>query len=1071
MTRRIIALSARFRMLVVAVALLLAVAAALRLGSARVAALPQFTPTLVQVQTEAPGLSAAEVEQLVTVPLEQDLLNGVPWLDQMRSTSGPGVSAIDLFFEGGTDMLHARQVVQERLTQARALPNVGTPPTMIEPLSSTGRAVMLSLSSKQLSPIELSTLARWKIRPRLMGIPGVANVLIWGQRDRQLQIQVDPETLQSKGVTLDQVVGTAGNALWVSPLTFVEASTPGTGGFIDTSNQRFSIQHVLPITTAKDLAAVSLEEGAGGHTVPLGDVSQVIQDHQPMIGDAVPGSGPGLMLVVQQFPNADTRKVTAAVDAAVAELRPGLSGVSVDTRVFRPESYLQAATDHLGLWALSGLLLFALLTALWLRSWRAALVATLTFATSLLSAVLILDLRGASFDLLTVAGLATALGVVVDEAVGTVQRMRQELPALRSGRRKEGDQEGSGETHFDTDTDTDTDSNTGTDAIVEATARTRGPALYATLIALLAPVPVLFLTGVGGALAHPLVLSYALAVAAAAVTALVFTPALASFLLPAEGDRAADRSGRSPERGPGGSGAGGVKAFLGSRTLPAVALVGLVAAGLAVVPQLSSRSLLPIPQDRNLLVRLSAAPGVSLPEMTRISARAADELRTLPGVQSVGSHVGRAVTADTTGNVNEGELWVVLDGATDYGAAYGRIERTMRGYPGLDAQVRTYAQDRLEAVGTRHGVGAPVVIRLYGQDLTVLRTQAEEVQRAVAKISGVRNPVVAAPTEEPTIQVEVNLLTAQRYGLKPGDVRRAAATVFNGLPVGSFYENQQIYDVVVQGTPATRLSPDKVRQLLLDAPSGDKVRLGDVASVAVVPFPTAITHDAASRSLDVTADVGGRDLSDVLADVRARVQAMSMPYEYHAEVLSDPAAQQNDDRRVALVAAAVLVLVLLLFQAAFRSWRLAFVAFGCLPLAAVGGVLTAFAVGGVMSVGALCGLLLVLVLAVRWLISLLGELQKVQDASEEAVQALVRRQVKAVGPTAAAVAVVLLVPAFAGPLPGFEVLHPLAVVALGGLVSALMLVLLVVPALFSRVRPVHRVRSERSGGAPGPEVG
>src|ERR687885_2837028 len=331
MMRWLIGSSLRLRLLVVPVAAGLLLLGVTQLRNAPVDVLPEFTPPLVEIQTEALGLSAAEVEQLVTVPLEQDLLNGVAWLDQIHSESLPGLSRIELIFQPGTDVLKARQLVQERLVQAPGgIPNVSKAPVMLQPLSSTGRVMMIGLESKDVSLIETSVLARWKIRPRLMGVPGVANVAIWGQRERQLQVQVDPEKLRERGVTLDQVVQSSANALWVSPLSFTEASTPGTGGFIDTSNQRLGIQHISPITTARDLSRVTVE-GTGARTLRLGDVSRVVEDHQPLIGDAVTDNGPGLLLVVQKFPGADTREVTRQVEAALDDMRPGLSGITIDT--------------------------------------------------------------------------------------------------------------------------------------------------------------------------------------------------------------------------------------------------------------------------------------------------------------------------------------------------------------------------------------------------------------------------------------------------------------------------------------------------------------------------------------------------------------------------------------------------------------------------------------------------------------------------------------------------------------------------------------------------------------------
>src|ERR1700739_994562 len=246
----------RFGRLVVALAIGVLLIGIAQLPAAPGDVFPGFLPTSVEVQTEALGLSAAEVEQLITVPLEQDLLNGVPWLDKIHSASMPGLSAIDLTFQPGTDLYAARQQVQERMTQAHALPNVGSPPIMIQPTAASGRVAMIRLSPSSVSPIDMSVLARWKIKPRLMGVPGVANVAIYGQRDRQLQVQVDPKKLRAEHVSLTQVIETAGNALWVSPLTFVEASTPGTGGFFESAGQRVSVQHISPITTPAQLSAV-----------------------------------------------------------------------------------------------------------------------------------------------------------------------------------------------------------------------------------------------------------------------------------------------------------------------------------------------------------------------------------------------------------------------------------------------------------------------------------------------------------------------------------------------------------------------------------------------------------------------------------------------------------------------------------------------------------------------------------------------------------------------------------------------------------------------------------------------
>ncbi|MBB4984481.1 efflux RND transporter permease subunit [Streptomyces nymphaeiformis] len=1010
---------------------------------------PEFAPTQVQIQTEAPGLSAAEVEQLITVPLEQDLLNGVAWLDEITSESAPGLSSVNLVFGPGTNEQKARQAVQERLIQVGGLPQVGKPPVMIQPLSSTSRVMMIGLSSKDVSRIDMSVLARWNIKPRLLGIPGVANVVIWGERDRQLQVQIDPQQLASRGVSLDQVVRTTGNALWVSPLTFVEASTPGTGGFIDTPSQRLAIQHVLPITKAQDLASVAVEDTASKQ-LRIGDVATVVEDHQPLIGDVMLSDGPGIMLVVEKYPDANTREVTHAVEEAMNSLQPGLSGITVDTHVYRPASFVDTALDNVGLWVLVAVPAVSVLLGLYFLSWRVALISLVSITMAEITALWVLYLQGSTFNMMVLAGLAIALGAVIDDIVIGFDRIQRQFE--REGRR-------SGERR------------SVSDVVVDATAAVRRPVFFATLILLLAVVPVVFLNGVGGAFARPLALSYVLAVLASTVVALTLTPVLAALLL------ARTRLGhpRNPLLGVLHRGFDRISPKTVLRPGRALVAAGvLVAAGFAVWPQLDGASPIPALHQRELLIQVEAPPGTSLPEMDRLGQAAVDQLRALPGVESVGAHVGRARESDQVVNVNSGEFWVNLKSSADYGRTVAAINRTMHDQTGLDSDVVTYPQARLDEVRAEDGAGPPVVVRVYGNDLGVLRHQAEQVSKVLAQVPGVVRPQVPAVAEEPTIEVKVDLAAAQSHGVKPGDVRRTAATYFSGLPVGSLYEEQKVFDVVVWGSPGTRSAPQKVHDLLIDTPNGGHVRLGDIATVRVTPYPTVIEHDATSRSLDVVADVSGRDLNSVLDDVRNRVQAMPMPYEFHAEVQSDVAHQQGQDLRIAGLVAAALLGAFLLLQSAFGSWRAATLVLFALPLAGVGGVLTAFAVDGVTSIGALGGFLVVVGIAVRNLVLLIRGYQETEPREDGTADP--RRIVDAtrdrVGPvllTALATAVAVLPAVFLGTVEGMEVLHPLAVVVLGGLVTSTLVTLFIVPALYIRFFSTPGGREQRRTG-PEPDL-
>jgi CzcA family heavy metal efflux pump len=1022
MMRWIVESCLRFRLLVFAAAAAILVVGFAKIRSTPVDVLPEFTPPSVEIQTEALGLSAAEVEQLVTVPLEADLLNGVAWLDEIRSESVSGLSSIELIFEPGTDVLRARQMVQERLTQAHALPHVSKPPVMLQPLSSSGRVMMIGLSSKDLSLIDMSVLARWRIKPRLMGVPGVANVAIWGQRERQLQVQVDPELLRQNGVSLNQIITTTGNALWVSPLTFVEASTPGTGGFIDTPNQRLPIRHVLPITTPRDLAQVTVDE-TQAKPLRLGDVAQVVEDHQPLIGDAVVDGGPGLILVVEKFPGANTLQVTRDIEAALHALAPGLSGVRIDTTVFRPATFIERAIDNLAVTLLVGLVLVIALLGAVFFGWRSAAICLVAVVLSLAAAVLVLQLRGTPMNAVILAGLVVALGVLIDDAVGDTEHIKRRLRERPSDR-------------------------SAAATVVEAVMEMRAPLAYATLIVLAVTLPVFLLTGLTGAFARPAALSYLLAVLAAMGVALVVTPALALTLLASE---AAERR-ESPLKQWLRRGYGAVLpwALRGpGRALFAAAV--LVAGGLALLLPLRAPSLLPPLQDRNLLIHWDGTPGTSWPEMVRITGQASTELRAIPGVRDVGAHVGRAVTSDQVVGVNSGEIWVSIAPAADYEATVSAIQRVVDGYPGFDRDVRTYPEHRTREAST--GSGDDLVVRVFGQDLATLRGKAEEVQQLMLGVTGVVEPHLDLQAEEPTVEIEVDLVAAQRFGIKPGDVRRAAATLLSGLEVGNLFEQQKVFDVVVRGAPATRHSLTSIQELLIDTPDGGHVRLKDVAKVRVASNPNVIKHDGVSRRIDVSANVRGRDVDSVVRDIRSRLTSVSFPVEYHAEVLGGYAERAGARQRMLTFAIAAAIAVFLLLQAAFGSWRLAALVVLTLPVALVGGVVAAFASGGVVSLGSVIGLFAVLALAVRHAILLISRYQRLErDDGEPLGPALILRgaQERAVPvlTTTFAVALVLAPILVFGAIAGHEVLAPLAVVVLGGLVTAALLNLFILPVLY-----------------------
>jgi Cu/Ag efflux pump CusA len=1038
----------KFRLLILAAAVGVLAVGIVQLRGTSLDVLPEFSPPYAEVQTEALGLSAEEVEQLITVPLEQDLLNGVEGVDVIRSESLPGLSSIVMVFEPGTDIYRARQLIEERLSQAHggALPQVSKPSTLLQPLSSANRVLMIGMSTDQLTPIEQSVIARWTVRPRLMGVSGVANVSIWGLRDQQLQVQVDPQVLRDRNVTLNQVINTAGNAQVVSPLSFLEASTPGTGGFIETPQQRLQVRHLLEkLTDPAEVAKVPLE---GASNLTLGDVAQIKVDHQPLIGDAVVEGGPGLIMVVEKFPGANTAEVAKGVEEALNALRPGLTGINTDTSWFAPSDYAAAAADNLGLAIALGAALL-LLTLFALRfHWRAVIVGVITVPLSVIGAALVLNLLGYGLNALVIAGLAAAVAVVVDEAVSPQAAVLGRLRTRSAS----------------------PDAEPPWVAIQQALATVRRPLIYAGIIALLAILPVAVLGGRPGAFFSPLVAAYTTAVLAALIVGLTVGTALNSLVFARWQPKQGAPSG--PVQWLGTRYRSGLERFSGSLrpALLVTAACGVIAA--ATVPFINTAPT-PTFQDRNVVVRLQGAPDASAQAMSQRATDIGNSLRSLPGVTGVGATVGRAITGDRLVNVNSGDVWVAIAGDADYDATLSSIKDAVRDVPGVTAEVVPFSTQEMRDVGSLHtgtntvtgsgldlltGLNTPIAVRVFGEDPEVLAAEAAKVQQLMGGVDGVVNPRVEGGTTQPTIEIEVDLDKAQQVGISPGDVRRAEATLLQGIQVGSVFEEQKVFDVIVLGTPATRSSVSAVQSLLIDRPGGGHVRLGDVADVRIAQTQPVIRRDAVSRRLDVVADLDGRSAGAVAADLERQLATTSFPLEYHAEVIANSTEDEIQLGRVIGFGIAAIIAAFLLFQAAFNSWRLALVATAALPLSLTGGLLTGLIGGRTFGLGALLGMLALLGLAARYIALMITAIQgpdgrRNSDDDAATVYGRAGETFSSLIISGAALVAVALPFVVLGPRPGLEILHPLALVMLGGLVSSLVVALFLLPSAYVHLVP------------------
>ena len=1027
MLNNIIDSSVRLRVLIVALAAMLLAAGLWRLRDVTLDVIPEFSTMSLQVSTEALGLSTSEVESLITVPMEADLLNGVPWLRSIESESITGLSSIEMFFAPGTDLLKARQMVQERLVQAHALPNVSSPPILMQPISSASRILNIGLSSKSVSLIDMSVQARWNIVPRLVGVPGVANVSVWGLRNRQLQVQVDPARLHSKGVTLEQIVKTAGESVWASPLTFLNSSTPGSGGFIDTPNQRLGVRHISPTISAESFAKVPVF----GTTVALGEVTTVVEDSQPLIGDAILKDGPGLMLVVEKFPGANTIEVTRGVEKALAELQQGLKGVEIDTSIYRPASFIERAEKNLAIAITVAyvLLLVALFTLM--GSWRAALVAALAVPLSLFAAGLVLHMRGVNVNMMVVAGLLLAIVVVVDDAVHDVGNILRRLRQTR-----------------------DDGKNVPTiSLIIAAVMEVRRPMLFATLIIVLATVPVFFMTGSSVAFFEPLAWSYLLAVVASMVVALIATPALSVVLLdgsPANGGNGSGIVGRLQvgyERIAAGTLRSAMPALL-------VALVSIPAAYLIWTQM--ERSLVPSFKETDVLIEWTGSSGTSLTAMNRSTTALIKDLRAIKGVRNAAAHVGRAVLADDAKDVNSAEIWVSIDPAADYDDTMDAMREVITQYPGMQGELTTFLSKKLR--GALTGADDQITVRVYGHDVGIIRAKAEEIRGVLSKIDGIQNARAELAEDKTTIEVKVDLEKARAYGLKPGDVRRAASSMVAGITVGALFEDQKVFDVVVWGVPEVRANLATIRDLLIDVdtPKGTQVRLSDVADVTTVSAPGVIRRHGVSRRIDISADVNEDfDLATVSREAARRIKEVNFPFEYHAQVLGEHFSRRASLKSLGSYLAGAALVSFLVLQAALGSWRLALLSILSIPLTVLGCLVAVAIGGGEFTLGSLLGIGGAMALSARNGILLVRHFHHLEKTGAESFgEALVLRGVRErfmpIATSALALMLFFLPFVLLGNTAGLEIVHPMAVAVLGGILASTLITLGVIPALFQR---------------------
>jgi Cu/Ag efflux pump CusA len=642
--------------------------------------------------------------------------------------------------------------------------------------------------------------------------------------------------------------------------------------------------------------------------------------------------------------------------------------------------------------------------------------------------MLVLRWMGQTVNTMILAGLVIALGAVVDDAIIDVENI---VRRLRQHRRAGGDGASTGR------------------VILEASLEVRSPIVFATLIIVAAAIPVFLLEGVTGAFFRPLALSYTLAIVASMAVAMTLTPALTLILLrntPIE--RRESPVVRVLQRGY----TRLLRRVIRRPRWTYAGVLAVTALGLVIVPTLGE-SLFPHFKEPDFLIHWVTQPGTSDAEMARTTQDVSAKLREIPGLRNFGAHIGQAIQGEEVAGVNLGENWVTIDPSVDYDATLDQVRELTNDYPGMFRETQNYLDERIEEVVAQSA--SPITVRIYGPDLPVLREKADEVNKIMAGIKGTADHHVDISSDVPQIEVMVDLAKSAQYQLKPGDVRRAAAALVAGEEVGDIFRDGRAYNTVVWTVPEARDSVQALQNLMIDTPTGQRVRMADVASVTIAPNPNAIDRENGSRKLDVGTNVDGRDLGSVAQDLKQKLADVDFPRGYHAEIIGEYQERQAAQTQLLTTAGIALLLILLLLQASLGGWRLTGLVFLTLPFALVGGVLAAWGTGGVLSVGSLVGFFTVFGIAARNGILLINHAQHLEREEGEAfgVALVVRAARERLAPilmTSLATGLALVPLVVLGARPGHEIEYPLAVVILGGLLTSTLLNLFVTPVLYLR---------------------
>lgn len=1015
MLNRIIQWSLNNRLLVIVGALALLVYGGIAALRSPVDVFPDLTAPTVTVLTESHGLAPEEVESLVTLPIES-AMNGTAGVFRVRSNSAIGISIVFVEFVFDTDIYRARQLVTEKLQQVR-LPAGVTPP-VLGPISSTmGEIMLISMTSKTTSAMELRSLADWVVRPRLLGVTGVSQVMIIGGEKKQFQVLIDPAKLTDYRLSLDEVTKAVG-----------ASNANAAGGFLQQSNEEFLIRGRARIFSTGDLenSVIAVRNGA---PILVKNVAEVKAAATLKRGDGSFNMKPAVVATIQKQPNANTLEVTEQIETTLATLKASLPpDVLIDTKAFQQADFIKRAIGNVNRALLEGGILVTVVLFLFLWNFRTTFISLTAIPLSLITAILAMSYFGISINTMTLGGLAIAIGELVDDAIVDVENVFRRLKQNAQLPKPE----------------------PVTAVIFKASSEIRNSIVFATLIIVLVFLPLFSLSGFEGRMFAPLAFAYIISVAASLVVALTVTPVLCYFLLRRadvlhdEKDsrlvtwlkrryaRLLDWTLRHP-----------FKIIGTSAVMLAVALV--------MFP-LMGREFLPPFNEGTLNINANLPPGTSLQESNRIGNIIEKVLHDVPEIVSTTRRTGRAELDEHAAGVNTSEIEVVTkEGDRKHSVVMEEVRQKLAQIPGVEAEVGQPISHRIDHLlsGTR----AQIAIKLFGPDLATLRTKANEIRGAMAVVPGIVDLLVEPQVGVPQVQVNLNRQAAAAVGLRADDLTKAVEIAFNGEAVSQVLEEQRTYDVFVRFNDSARQSIESISRTLIDTPTGAKVPIAQVAEVRTDQGPNTINRENVQRRIIIQANVAGRDLGSVIADVRTAIGSqVALPQGYFVQYGGQFEAQEKASRQITLLSILAVGGIFLLLYIALKQVRSALLVMANLPLALIGGVVMVFLSGGTLSIASLVGFITLFGIATRNGIMLISHYQHLMN--EEGIafrEAIVQGSMERLSPilmTALVTGVGLIPLALSAGEPGREIQQPMAVVILGGIGTSTFLNMIVIPALY-----------------------